>query len=575
MAPIVFPPGAGRAVKRLTFSDKLAAMSLDDPAVATAERSPSPATVRDATLDVLRELGLTTMFSNPGSTEIPFLAGLPDDLRFVLALHEGSVVGMATGWALSRGEPALVLLHTTAGLGNAVSALATARVNRAPLVVLVGQQDRRHLALQPFLAGRLEGLAGDYPVWIDQPARPQDVPGAIVRAYHEAITHRGPALVIVPMSDWEAPAPEPHEIPGPQRLVHAVAADAGAVAELAAFVDAAQAPALVVGAGADDARSWAALVRLAERLAVPVWQEAFGARAGFPQDHPQFAGWLPARRTELREVLAPHDAILVVGAPAFRQYAYDTGPMIEPGTRVALVTDDPDEAHRSPSVLTVLGDPGATIEALAESVAERPGPAPQLDATLPAPAPPAPGEPMRAAHVLAALGARVSRDTIVVEESPSSRRELNARLPGREPMTVLTAAMGGLGFALPGATGLRMGNPRRPVVAIVGDGSAMYQIQALWSAARYRAGVLFVILNNGGYAIMDWLVAQTGQDGPWPALEEVQITTLARGLGCEAERIDDHATLLARLDEVVPTLAGRETPLVLEVVVAPDEAIVP
>ena len=126
-----------------------------------------PTTVRDATFDVFRRLGLTTIFANPGSTEVPFLTGLPDDIRFVLALHEGSVVGIATGWAIAGDRPALVNLHTTAGLGNAVGALATARVNRAPLVVLVGQQDRRHLALEPFLTGRLEGLAGDYPVWVN------------------------------------------------------------------------------------------------------------------------------------------------------------------------------------------------------------------------------------------------------------------------------------------------------------------------------------------------------------------------------------------------------------------------
>src|SRR5262249_55576607 len=120
-------------------------------------------TVRDATLDTLRALGLTTIFSNPGSTEVPFLVGLPGDFEFVLALHEGSVGGMASGYALARNRAAFALLHTTAGLGNAVSALATARVNRAPLVVVVGQQDRRHLASEPFLAGRLRGLAGDYP----------------------------------------------------------------------------------------------------------------------------------------------------------------------------------------------------------------------------------------------------------------------------------------------------------------------------------------------------------------------------------------------------------------------------
>src|SRR4029450_14096410 len=140
-------------------------------------------TVRDATFDVMRRLGLTTIFSNPGSTEVPLLAGFPDDLTFVLALHEGSVVAMAAGHALGRGMPALALLHSTPGLGNAVAALATARSNRAPLGVIIGQQDRRHLALDPFLTGKLHGLAGDYPVFADQRARAQDVPGAIVRAH--------------------------------------------------------------------------------------------------------------------------------------------------------------------------------------------------------------------------------------------------------------------------------------------------------------------------------------------------------------------------------------------------------
>src|SRR5215211_4031369 len=146
-------------------------------------------TVREAAFDAFRRRGLTTMFSNPGSTEVPFLAGLPDDLRFVLALHEGSVVGLATGFAIGRGEPALAILHTTAGLGNAAGAIATARVNRAPLVVVVGQQDRRHLVFEPFLTGKLARLAGDYPVWVDQPVRAQDVPGAIERAYPEEPTH--------------------------------------------------------------------------------------------------------------------------------------------------------------------------------------------------------------------------------------------------------------------------------------------------------------------------------------------------------------------------------------------------
>ena len=252
--------------------------------------------VRDTAYDVMRARGLTTVFANPGSTEVPFLGGLPDDMRFVLGLHEGALVGMASGFAIGRGEPAFVLVHTAAGLGNAVSALATARVNRAPLVVVVGQQDRRHLAQEPFLAGRLDGLAGEYPVWVGRPMRPQDVPGMLARAWHEARTALGPALVIVPMDDWLAPAGADHEVAAPDRMLHARAAAPDAVAELADLVDQARSPALVVGAGADSPEAWDALVELAERLGAPVWQESFGARAGFPQDHPRFAGHLPAGR---------------------------------------------------------------------------------------------------------------------------------------------------------------------------------------------------------------------------------------------------------------------------------------
>jgi benzoylformate decarboxylase len=524
-------------------------------------------TVRDAALDVMRALGLTTIFSNPGSTEIAFLVDLPDDLRFVLALHEGSVVGLATGYALGRDEPAFCLLHTTAGLGNAVAALATARVNRAPLVVMVGQQDRRHLAQEPFLAGRLHGLAGEYPVSVDQPVRPQDVPGALVRAHHAAATARGPALVIVPMDDWLAPAPEAHEVLGPERIVRARVAAPEAVGELAALLEDAEAPAIVTGAGADTPAGWAGLVALAERLSCPVFTEAFGARAGFPQDHPLFAGYLPHARAHLRAMLSPFDTILAVGAPIFRQYNYEPGPLVNPGTRLAQVTDDPDEAHRSLSELTVLAEPGAMCRGLAERLAQRTGAAP-APRQVPEPlAPPAPGEPLRAGHVFDALAQRLARDAVVVEESPSSRPELNQRLPTRAPMGLVSAAMGGLGFALPGTAGLRMALPDRPVLTVAGDGASMYAIQSLWSAARYGIGALFLVMANGRYAVMDQLAANTGKEPPWPGFEAVDITAMARALGCPAERIETYDELIARFDEVIPTLAERDEPLLLEIVI--------
>jgi benzoylformate decarboxylase len=532
-------------------------------------------TVRDAAFDVFRRRGLTTLFSNPGSTEVPFLAGLPDDIRFVLALHEGPVVALATGYAIARDEPALAVLHTTAGLGNAVGAIATARVNRAPLVVLVGQQDRRHLAFEPFLAGKLEGLAGEYPVSSELPVLAQEVPGAIERAWHAARAGRGPALVIVPMDDWDAEVDDEREHAAAGRVTDARGIDARELQEVAAFLAEAQAPALVVGAGADDAETWSALVELAERLVAPVFQESFGARAGFPQDHRLFAGFLPADRPRLREKLAPYDCVLVVGAPVFRQSSYAPGRLTERATRIALVSDDAEEVRRSPAELAVVAPLAAACRELARVVTQRAAAPPQRFAAPPPPDPPAPGELMRAGHVLAALAERLPRDAVVVEEAPVDRPELHDRLLAREPLGFLSAAMGGLGFALGGATGVRMALPRRPVVAVVGDGSSLYGIQALWTAAHERVGVLFVILSNGGYAIMDRLAERRELAAPWPGFAEVDVAAIARGFGCPAQRIDSHDELLRTLDDVVPTLAERDEPLLLDVVIAPTETFAP
>ena len=378
------------------------------------------------------------------------------------------------------------------------------------------------------------------------------------------------------MDDWSEPA-EPRSGPLTPARVHRAAEIApGAVAELAGLLGDARAPALVVGAGADDADAWQALVALAERLGCPVWQEPFGARAGFPQDHPLFAGHLPSARSRLRATLAAHDLVVAVGAPAFRQYPYEAGGLVEDGTKLAVLTADPAEAHRSPVELALVGPVARACELLAEEVpAREPAPAPAPWRPGPPPPPPNGGAPLRAAHLLAALAERLPPDAIVIEETPSSRPELHRRVPARASLGFLSAAMGGLGFALPAATGLRMARPDRPVVAVVGDGSALYTIQALWSAAHYGAGALFVILANGRYAVMDRLAEMAGGVPPWPPFEAVQVAGLARSLGCRAERVEDHAGMLRALDAVLPSLAGRGEPLVLEVVIEPDETFEP
>jgi len=530
-------------------------------------------TIRDETLDAWRRLGLTRIFANPGSTEVSLLVGLPDDFEFILGLHEGSVVGMATGYALATRHPALVILHTTAGLGNAVGAIATARVNRAPLVVVVGQQDRRHLAMEPFLAGKLRSLAGEYPVSFTEPTTAQDVPSAIVRAFHDAEFHRGPALVVVPMDDWLETANPDRVRPAASRVLRASRADDGDLRGMAEAIDSSRSPAIVAGAGNDTADGWRDLVLLAERLGAPVYQEAFAGGAGFPQDHPSFAGFLSPTRSSLRAQLADHDLVLLVGAPAFRQYLFEDGLLVEPGTTILMITEDAAEANRSPADLALVAKPGPAVASLVELVRlrdPRPGTSERALSVSHE------HGPLRASHVLALLGELLPAETVLVEESPSTRSDLHALIPARHPLGFVSAAMGGLGFGLPAAIGLRMGAPTRPVVAVLGDGSATYGIQALWTAAHYGVGVLFVILHNGRYAVMDRLADREGTQGaPWPPFEEIDFVALARAFGCTTIGCSDRETLARVIPDALDGLASRESPLVLVVDVEPETTYTP
>ena len=259
----------------------------------------------------------------------------------------------------------------------------------------------------------------------------------------------------------------------------------------------------------------------------------------------------------------------MVGAPVFRQAPYVPGRLTEAGTRIALLSDDPEEVHRSPAELAVLAAPAAVCRELALRVPAREAVPPRPLPHPPAPAPPGPGEPLLASHVLAALAERLPHDAVVVEEAPVDRPEIHDRLRARQPLGYLSAAMGGLGFAVPAAAGLRMALPRRPIVAVVGDGAAVYGAPALWSAAHYGIGALFVVLSNGRYAVLDRLAERHGAPGPWPAFTEIQLETIAKGFGCPARRITTHDELLAGLDKAVPTLADHDQPLLLDVVIAP------
>jgi benzoylformate decarboxylase len=377
------------------------------------------------------------------------------------------------------------------------------------------------------------------------------------------------------MGDWLEPADE-LAAGAPARVLRPHSVDASQVAELAEMLAGAESPALVVGAVGEGREGWDAVIKLAERLRCPVWQEPFTRAVSFPQDHPLFAGHLSWQRRLMHDALASYDVVLTVGTNAFRAYLFDEPvALVAPDTRVAVLTADQAEAHRSPCDIAVVAPVAASCRALVERLSdqgserasERAGNPPE-PVRRPAPLPPpAPGQPLRAGHVLDALAQRLPEDVLLVEECPSSQPELYQRIPIRVPFGFLSTANGCLGFGLSGSIGLRMGLPERPVVAVLGDGSTMYAIQALWSAARYDVGVLLIVLANGRYAVMDGLARRHGGVGAWPGFEAVDIGGMARALGCPSVRVETYEQLVRTLDEALDGLAVRREPLLVEAVV--------
>src|SRR5919205_487562 len=338
-------------------------------------------TVREVTYELLRSFGVTKMFGNPGSTELPFLKDFPEDFTYVLGLQESVVVGMADGYAQGTGRPAFVNLHTAAGLGNAGAAIMTAHHNRTPLFTTAGQQDRRQLAYEPFLSGKLVEMALPYVKWSHQPDRAGDVPAAIERAYHTAMqAPRGPVFVSVPMNDWEATV-EPHEA---REIDYRMAPNPGALDGAAQLLASSRRPAIVAGAGVDRAGAWYDTLTLAEKLNAAVWTDPMHPRAGFPQDHHLFQGHLPLTQASIAHRLSGYDVVLVLGAPVFRYFPYDPGPPVARNTKVIHVTDNPEEASRAATGTGVMGDVALAIRQLIQRLPEKTDrPAPASSAKVP------------------------------------------------------------------------------------------------------------------------------------------------------------------------------------------------
>src|SRR3954447_18520910 len=336
---------------------------------------------------MLRERGMTTVFGNPGSTELPMLRDFPDDFRYVLGLQEAVAVGMADGFAQASGITTQVNLHTAPGVGNGMGAIFNAQANKAPLLVTAGQQARSLMTLQANLTNR-DATRMPHPLvkWSYEPPRAEDVPHAIARGIHLAsLPPRGPVFVSVPMDDWDAEVDDDAVGHQTSRAVSGrAAADPALVRDLAERIATAARPLFVAGPDVDTSGAWDAAVALAERARLPVWATPApgGGRLGFPEAHPLFQGVLPPAIGPLSETVKGHDLVVSAGTSVFPYYPNIPGPLLPEGTALVAITSDPDEAARAPMGDAIVADVRLTLEALLEVLpdvdrsppSERPGP---------------------------------------------------------------------------------------------------------------------------------------------------------------------------------------------------------
>jgi benzoylformate decarboxylase len=498
------------------------------------------ASVREATFELFRAHGMTTIFGNPGSTELPMLRDFPEDFTYVLGLQELVVMGMADGYAQATGRPTHVNLHTAPGVGNAVGGIFNAQANKSPLVITAGQQVRAQVSIEANLTNR-DAVVGPQPYvkYSHEPTRAQDVPYAIGRAIHHAsLPPRGPAFVSIPMDDWSVEAdPEIVRQATARTVTGTATPDDAALRRLAERLSNARNPVFIAGPDIDTSGGWDAAIALAEKQHLPVWASPAtgGSRLGFPENHPHFIGVLPPAIGAIAETLKEHDLVLVVGSSVFPYYPYIPGPFLAEGTELVALTSDPGEAARAPMGDAIVGDVGRALSALVELVNTTDRQAPPA---RPAPGEPPAADPMSGSQALAALAAAWPQDGIAVLEAPSSTLAARNRLRLSTPGSYYFGASGGLGFGISAAVGVQLAQPHRPVVAIIGEGSAQYGITALWSAVAYKVPVTFLVLRNAEYMILKWFAMLEQVEGaPGLELPGLDVAAVARGYGMPAQEV--------------------------------------
>jgi benzoylformate decarboxylase len=542
---------------------------------------------RSAFIELLKSEGVTHMFGNPGTTELPIMHALTDhpDMRYVLGLQEAIVVAMADGYARASGKLAACNVHVAPGLGNAIGSLYTAHVSGTPLIVTAGQQEQGHGLMEPLLYAPLVPIAAPVVKWATEVTRLADLPRIMHRAAKVAVTPpTGPVFISLPGDILnESGAIEL----GEATRIHTEARPSDAtLMRLAKRLLAAERPVILAGHEIVASDAFRETVGLAETLGAPVYQQTVVSGAHFPSEHNLFLGQLPRDQKRVRELLDPHDTLICVGSDVLRMSVFsETEPLPSQMKVVQIGLRDWEMGKNYAAELAVRADVKETLAALIPLIDELGGAArkERARATLAAVA----GRNWSAAREIrrkaasARSGARpidpewlIARlcdhlppDAIIVDEGLTTAASLNALFPFRDRYAYFGNVSGGIGWGIAAAVGVQLAQPSRRVVAIIGDGSAMYSIQALWSAANQKLPVLFVLCNNGGYRIIKQRLKLfhgnetfIGMDFKDPPIDGAG---LARAFGMKAHRIEDGPAFDARFTEA---LAGSE-PVLLEVMV--------
>ena len=520
---------------------------------------------RQAFLELLASEGVTHLFGNPGTTELPIMQAVPEytQLQFVLGLQESVVVAMADGFARASRRLTAANVHVAPGLGNAMGALYNAKFSGSPIILTAGQQEQGHGLLEPLLYEPLPPIAAPLVKWAVEVSRVQDLPRIMRRAAKVAMTRpTGPVFISLPGDILNEQAEL--DMGRSVRIDERVRPSDAAIGDLARLLLSAKRPVLIVGQELATHDAFAEACALAAALGAAVYQEPILYAAAFPSAHPQYVGMLTRSQKQVRATLEPYDMVVCLGADLLRMSVYSaveplpehvavvhlserqwelgknyrTDMAIAANVRETLVALLPALAAMSDATyLSAAGGRRAQIAANNWSVRREAAckTAGALEAL----------RPIDPSVLMMQLTNHLPAEAIVVEESLTSGFSLPHFLHQRDPSSVFGLASGGLGFAVPGAVGVSLAKPGRPVVAIVGDGSALYGIQGLWTAAHFKLPITYVICNNRSYRIIkERLVAMqgsnqfVGMDMRDPAIDFCQ---LAESFGLTSSRVANPA----------------------------------